>query len=109
MQIFNTTTKESQIIDDDAKIPKGWTDQKPLWVLCETFNGHEWVEDVEASRAMEASIKTGQDLARSDLVMARVLEDLIAVLIEKGTITVKDLPASAQAKLSARQELRNRL
>lgn len=64
MQIFNTTTKESQIIDDDAKIPKGWTDQKPLWVLCETFNGHEWVED---------------------------------------------LPASAQAKLSARQELRNRL
>lgn len=42
----------------------------------------------------------------SDLALARVLEDLIDLLIEKGTIRFTDFPEAAQKKLLARRGLR---
>ncbi len=48
-------------------------------------------------------------LAASDLDMIRVLEDLIAVLIDKRIIVLTDLPPQAQQKLSRRYELRSKL
>jgi hypothetical protein len=48
-------------------------------------------------------------LTTSDLDMIRVLEDLIAVLIDKRIIVLTDLPAAAQQKLSQRYELRSHL
>lgn len=47
-----------------------------------------------------------QALAQSDLEMIRVIEDLIELLIEKGTILITDLPEGAQEKLMQRHKLR---
>ncbi len=48
-------------------------------------------------------------LVASDLELVRVLEDLIAVLIDKRIIMLTDLPKAAQQKLANRYELRSRL
>ncbi|MFA5632733.1 hypothetical protein [Castellaniella sp.] len=44
-----------------------------------------------------------------DIDFVRVLEDLIDVLIENGTIRLTDLPAQAQQKLTQRKQARRRL
>jgi hypothetical protein len=48
-------------------------------------------------------------LLASDLELVRVLEDLIAVLIDKRIIMLTDLPEAAQRKLARRYELRSQL
>ncbi len=45
----------------------------------------------------------------SDLAFIRVVEDLVAVLIEKRVIAFTDLPAAAQDKLLGRRSLRTYL
>ncbi|MCB1128666.1 MAG: hypothetical protein KDM81_19375 [Verrucomicrobiae bacterium] len=45
-------------------------------------------------------------LMRSDLELARVLEDLIEILIDKNVISFTDLPTAAQSKLLRRHGLR---
>ncbi|GAB6053041.1 hypothetical protein JCM17960_18610 [Magnetospira thiophila] len=45
----------------------------------------------------------------SDLALARVLEDLIDVLLERHVITFSDLPPAAQQKLITRRGLRKEL
>ncbi len=50
-----------------------------------------------------------QQLVQSDLEMIRVIEDLIELLIQKGTILITDLPEGAQEKLMQRQKLRGML
>lgn len=44
-----------------------------------------------------------------DTGFIRVLEDLIDVLLENGTLRMTDLPAHAQAKLYQRKHARQRL
>ncbi|MCW9034985.1 MAG: hypothetical protein OQJ97_12260 [Rhodospirillales bacterium] len=46
---------------------------------------------------------------QADMELARVTEDLIDILIEKGIIMFTDLPDAAQHKLLKRQGLRSRL
>ncbi len=48
-------------------------------------------------------------LGDSDLGLVRVLEDLIAALIDKRIIALTDLPEAAQKKLAHRYSLRSRL
>lgn len=48
-------------------------------------------------------------LSDTDAGMSRVLEDLISILINKGTITLEDLPIEARQKLDVRVELRSKL
>ena len=45
-------------------------------------------------------------LDESDLAMARVLEDVVGVLVDKGVLRFTDLPEAAQKKLLARSEAR---
>ncbi len=49
------------------------------------------------------------DLAQSDTAMARVVEDLISVLVLKNAISYDDLPEEARAKLQRRQDWRGSL
>lgn len=49
-----------------------------------------------------------QTLEASDLQMARVLEDVINVLMDKGILRFTDLPEAAQKKLMHRREIRGR-
>ena len=46
--------------------------------------------------------------ARLDADVVRVLEDLLAVLLDKGLLRITDLPPAAQAKFFARKEHRER-
>ena len=39
--------------------------------------------------------------------MARIIEDLITILMDKGVIAFTDLPGGAQEKIIARQGLRS--
>lgn len=48
-------------------------------------------------------------LSQSDTGLARVLEDLVEVLITRGTIQFTDLPEAAQAKLLERRQTRANL
>ena len=57
------------------------------------------------SRAGAAQI----ELARSDLTLARVLEDLVALLVDKKVIRLGELPPEAQSKLLQRKRLRGEL
>jgi hypothetical protein len=54
------------------------------------------------------SLKPSQvaSLEQSDQAMARVLEDVINLLVDQGTIRFTDLPEAAQTKLLSRRELR---
>lgn len=45
-------------------------------------------------------------LSKTDIGLARVLEDLIEVLITRGHIQFTDLPEAAQAKLLERRQTR---
>lgn len=45
-------------------------------------------------------------LSQTDIGLARVLEDLIDVLITRGVIQFTDLPEAAQAKLLERRQTR---
>ncbi len=55
------------------------------------------------------SADVGQQMNTLDIDFVRVLEDLIDVLIENGTIRLTDLPAQAQQKLTQRKQARRRL
>jgi hypothetical protein len=46
---------------------------------------------------------------QSDLALARVLEDLILILVHKDIISLSDLPQAAQQKLIDRRGLRKEL
>ncbi len=48
-------------------------------------------------------------LTQSDLMMVRVIEDLIDVLIEKDVINITDLPNSVIEKLSNRKRIRKKI
>lgn len=60
-------------------------------------------------QAESIRLTTLQQLQQSDLNMVRVLEDLISVLINKGTISITDLPPAAQNKLFNRAQARQKL
>ncbi len=49
------------------------------------------------------------ELEASDLDFIRVVEDLIAVLVDKGLIMMTDLPKAAQDKIASRGALRSKL
>lgn len=54
--------------------------------------------------------KTAEQLAleQTDQTMARVLEDVVNLLVEQGIIRFTDLPDAAQNKLLNRRELRGK-
>ena len=65
-------------------------------------------DDAGELHAFFHSLKPAQvtSLEQSDQAMARVLEDVVNLLVDQGTIRFTDLPQAAQAKLLSRRELR---
>ncbi|CCQ72736.1 hypothetical protein [Magnetospira sp. QH-2] len=64
----------------------------------------------DSPEVVEFLLGQGQaDWISSDLALARVLEDLIDVLLERHVITFSDLPPAAQQKLITRRGLRKEL
>ena len=75
----------------------------------EQHPGYEWLApgDSELRRYLATSIAAEDQLSASDLDMVRVVEDLIELLVAKGTILFTELPDSAQEKMLSRQKLRH--
>lgn len=62
----------------------------------------DWVADRDRREAERL-------LRRSDAEMARVVEDLVDVLVAKGVIALADLPQPAQDRINQRKNLRGQL
>lgn len=67
-------------------------------------------EDSQALLVFIQQEKTAEQLAleQTDQNMARVLEDLVNLLVDQGVIRFTDLPDAAQQKLLNRRELRGK-
>lgn len=76
--------------EEPGFVPAGRDDSVDVELFLQKMEHH----DVHAS------------LQHSDLQMARVVEDLINILIEKNIIRFTDFPDPAQQKLMLRRELR---
>ncbi|MDP2153966.1 MAG: hypothetical protein Q8J66_09955 [Methylotenera sp.] len=57
---------------------------------------------------LENSLAEGDAFRESDIHLARVLEDLISLLVERNTIRFTDLPEEAQKRLNQRQSMRSK-
>ncbi len=68
-------------------------------------------DDSELRRYLESgeSQEVRDELAASDREMARIVEDLVEVLITKNIVNFTDFPPEAQKKLLRRQSLRQNL
>lgn len=74
--------------------------------------GENWVFIDDTSREyldfLEGALEKGDPFRESDIRLARVLEDLITLLIERNTIRFTDLPHPAQKRLNDRESMRNK-
>ena len=72
--------------------------------------GEDWtfVEDnsKEYLEFLENSLTKNAPFRESDIQLARVLEDLISMLIERNLIRFTDFPQAAQKRLNDRQSMR---
>ena len=69
-----------------------------------SWNGSEWVEDGDLiSKDYEKQVE------ETDSNYIRVIDDVINTLINKGTITLTDLPDSVQDKYNNRKTLREQI
>jgi hypothetical protein len=64
---------------------------------------------LEFRQADTKSLLEKDEWVQADLALARVTEDLVDLLIDKGVINFTDLPSGAQNKLIKRQGLRTEL
>jgi hypothetical protein len=72
------------------------------WAFAED-NAKEYLEFLENSLGKNAPFR------ESDIQMARVLEDLISMLIERNLIRFTDFPQAAQKRLNDRQTMRKKM
>ncbi|MGV3582276.1 MAG: hypothetical protein ACO1N8_08200 [Methylophilus sp.] len=63
---------------------------------------HQYLSFLEQELIKNAAFR------ESDIQLARVLEDLINVLIERNLIQFTDFPTAAQKRLNDRQSMRNK-
>lgn len=74
--------------------------------------GAGWIFIEDTSREyldfLERSLAKSDLFRESDIHLARVLEDLITLLIERNIIRFTDLPQAAQKRLNERQSMRNK-
>lgn len=70
-----------------------------------------WIEVAEGSTEylgyLDSAIKEEDQFRESDIQLARVLEDLISLLIDRDFVRFTDFPDAAQKRLIERQGLRS--
>jgi len=72
----------------------------------------DWVAidnaDTEYLTFLDDELKKHHTFRESDIQLARVLEDLISILIDRSLISFTDFPSPAQKRLNERQSLRHK-
>lgn len=73
---------------------------------------HDWLEventNAEYLEFLDNELKKHHTFRESDIQLARVLEDLISILIDRSLISFTDFPSAAQKRLNERQSLRHK-
>lgn len=73
--------------------------------------GDEWQliadDDQQYLAFLEQELEKNAAFRESDIQLARVLEDLINILIERNLIRFTDFPTAAQKRLNDRQSMRS--
>lgn len=64
--------------------------------------------DTEYLSFLDNELKKHNTFRESDIQLARVLEDLISILIDRSLISFTDFPSPAQKRLNERQSLRHK-
>ncbi|AKR44068.1 hypothetical protein [Methylophilus sp. TWE2] len=64
--------------------------------------------DTEYLAFLDNELKKHHTFRESDIQLARVLEDLISILIDRSLISYTDFPSAAQKRLNERQSLRHK-
>ncbi len=74
--------------------------------------GEAWCEvssdDSEYLNFLDIQLNKHHAFRESDIQLARVLEDLINILIDRSLISFTDFPSPAQKRLNERQTLRHK-
>lgn len=72
----------------------------------------DWVQIDAADKTyisfLENSLTEADPFRESDIHLARVLEDVISLLVERNIIRFTDLPEQAQKRLNQRQSMRHK-
>lgn len=72
----------------------------------------DWVEvdntNTDYLAFLDNGLKKHHTFRESDIQLARVLEDLISILIDRSLISFTDFPSAAQKRLNERQSLRHK-
>lgn len=72
--------------------------------------GQDWVyvenNSTEYLDFLDSSLRKAHSFRESDIQLARVLEDLINLLIDRNIIRFTDFPEAAQRRLNERQSMR---
>ncbi|MGP1717250.1 MAG: hypothetical protein ACTS9Y_08730 [Methylophilus sp.] len=72
----------------------------------------DWIEvdnaDADYLLFLGEELQKNHTFRESDIQLARVLEDLISILIERSLISYTDFPSAAQKRLNERQTLRHK-
>lgn len=74
--------------------------------------GDDWIKIDTTDKAyinfLEHSLTEADAFRESDIHLARVLEDVITLLVERNIIRFTDLPEQAQKRLNQRQSMRHK-
>ncbi len=87
-------------------------DTGAIQAISQTYiQGADWEEVETGSKEylayLDEAIKKEDKFRESDIQLARVLEDLISLLIDRDFIRFTDFPEAAQKRLVERQGLRS--
>ena len=102
--VYSVADKTRRPVNKPGPIPEGYTEEAPPSHRHE-WDGSAWVLDDDIKAEIEAE-ETRDALAATDKDMARVAEDIIGLLIDKGVFTAEELPESVREKIQAREALR---
>ena len=110
--IYNTTTRQADLIPDNATPPTGWTDKHPRWQLNESWDGSNWsvpenVEELILKDKEIANLKS--QLSQNDMEMARVWESVVDLLDSENILKKSKLTKIEKDKLIARKAVRLKL
>lgn len=105
--IYNKETLQKDVCKTIEKYNDTYTEIAPP---DETYswNADKWEIDPTKVKNKEI-LETQTELNQNDIPYIRLIEDLIDTLINKGVISILDLPQSAQEKYNEKKALRAKL
>jgi hypothetical protein len=102
---YTTETEREQVLNEKTAL--GLVLKEDLSALEKVEEKKKYLVFMTEAEAQDVNVAEAiRQLKETDTGMARVTEDIVALLISRDVIALTDLPAEAQDKLKAREDLR---